>query len=103
MNAARTGRPAYWPCAGTVMSRRGALADGRPLVLFRFHGREAWRCRRLGDAAGARHCAELAVELAAAMVRADDWRRAATGEGRSNSPITALRVLTRDLKPGRYG
>jgi hypothetical protein len=103
MNAERAGRPTYWASGGTVMNRRGPLPFAKALALFQCLGCEAWQCRRRDDAAGAGYCAATALELAQAIVAADDWRCAAEGQRRSNSRVAALRAFTQGMKPVGYG
>jgi hypothetical protein len=103
MNAERAARPTYWASGGTVMNRLDALPFTKALTLFQWLGCEAWACRRQNDSAGASYCAAKALELALAIVAADDWRCAAEGRRRSNSRVTALRTFTQGMKPARYG
>ena len=86
--------PAYWSSGGAVLSRSGPLATGRSLELLQFYGRQALACEGLGDLTGAKHCAWLACEIAAALLSADDWRRAAVG-GPPTDTLMALRALRR--------
>ncbi len=98
MNAERTGALSYWPSAGAVMGRHGELALASAISFVRFLGTQAHQCRRQGDAAGARYCALVALELAQAVVAAADWRRAAGAAPTAPAPVEARRAVTRDLK-----
>lgn len=97
MNAARSGRAAYWHSGGAIISRTGPLTVQRALALFQFFGREAVLCRLRRDRCGAGHCAHQALDLARAIVDSDDWRSAAGGGARSKAAHHALRALTLDL------
>lgn len=103
MNAERAAALTYWPSAGVVMSRQGELGLASAISFVRFLGRQAQQCRMKGDAGGARYCALVALELAQAVVAADDWRRAAGAGTRGSTPVEALRAFTRDLKWKPYG
>ncbi len=70
--------PAYWSSGGVIVGRSGPLG-GCALQLFRFFAREALSRHDRGDVAAADCCLALALELAAAIVAASDWVRAASG------------------------
>ena len=95
-------RRAYWSSGGAVLSRAGPLATDRSLALLQFYGRLALDCEALGDAAGARHCAGLACQLGAALLAADDWRRAALGCAPADG-LKTLGVLRQQLRSLGYG
>ena len=81
MSPERVAGPAYLAIGGEVVSRAGRALPWPPLALLAFYGREALARHAAKDAAGARHCAWMAMDLARAMMGADDWRRAASGSG----------------------
>jgi len=87
-------RLTYWSSAGALFSRSGPLSPVRSLELLIFYGRLALACRRQGDREGACFCAGLFSQLAAALISADDWRRAALG-GPPDPAIAPLRALRR--------
>lgn len=103
MNAVRSGTLAYWASGGCVQSHGGELTSRASLDLLRFLGRRAALCQREHDTSGARYCASVALELARAILAAEDWRRAGGLETRDAVSITALRTFTRDLKHRHYG
>jgi hypothetical protein len=70
---------AYHAAGGSVLSRSGAEVTGSAATLLAFYRREAIERQRLGDEATATFCVRMARELAQAVARADDWRRAAAG------------------------
>ena len=91
MRLTRPRPAAFWHSGGALMAAGGPMTPARGLELFYFHSREGLKCIAAGDGAGARYCAELAVELALALCAADDWRCAAAGISRSKSPLADLR------------
>lgn len=91
---------AYWSSGGGVIGRCGPLG-GCALELFRFYGREALARHDRGDAAGVRCCLVLALELAAAIVAAADWRRAASAGSSQQARIERLRHLTLQVNRAR--
>lgn len=66
---------AYWASGGTVAGRRGPVALAHAAELLAFFNAEAEARLVGGDAAAARFCAELAVELGRAIATAIAWRR----------------------------
>jgi hypothetical protein len=66
---------AYWASGGSVAGRRGPFALARAAELLAFFNQAAEQCLADGDAAAARFCAELALELGCAIARAASWRR----------------------------
>jgi hypothetical protein len=93
----------YWASGGDILGRAGPLPPQNANRLFASYGREALQRDRCGDAAAARLCAALALQLARAIVAADDWRCAASGAPRSQSEHSSLRRLVIDSKSARYG
>jgi hypothetical protein len=77
MSPERLAGPAYRAIGGEVVSRAGRALRSPALALLAFYGREALARRAAKDAAAARHCAWMAVDLARALLAAEDWRRAA--------------------------
>jgi len=89
---------AFRAAADAVVGRSGLDVTGRAPALLRFYGRLAIERRRMGDRVGSRYCAQMAADLARAMVAADDWRCAAGAAGRSASQLGAIRCFIRDLR-----
>ena len=100
MSPKRTGGQAYRAVAGGIFTRCGRDVSDEASRLLMFYGRLAVERRALGDRAGATHLAQMALELAAAMVATDDWRRAAAGLGRG-SELETLRTFAQRLSPSR--
>ena len=71
----RMGGLAYWASGGTVAGRAGAIRLERATELLGFLNTQAEACLSEGDAAAARFCAELAVELGCAIAAAAAWLR----------------------------
>jgi hypothetical protein len=74
MSPQRPAGPAFQACGGEVVSRAGQPADEALL---------AYLCRQAlalldHDPVAARTCAAMALDLAEAMARSADWRRAAS-------------------------
>jgi hypothetical protein len=70
---------AYWASGGSVAGRRGPMGLSRAMDLLDFFNREAEASLASGDAAAARYCADLALELGCAVAKAASWRRCAAG------------------------
>jgi hypothetical protein len=68
---------AYWASGGSVVGRRGPIALSRAMDLLGFFNGEAEVSHADGDAAAARCCADLALELGCAIAKAASWRRCA--------------------------
>ena len=79
MSPARMGGLAFWSSGGSVAGRRGPMALDRAVELLGFLNREADACLARGDAAAARLCADLALELGCAVAKAASWRRCGAG------------------------
>lgn len=75
MSPDRMGGPAYWASGGTVAGRRGPLPLRRAVALLDFFNEAADASLGGGDAAAARFCAELAMEVGCAIAKAASWRR----------------------------
>jgi hypothetical protein len=75
MSPDRMAGVAYWASGGTVAGRRGPIALGRAAELLAFFNSEAERHLSAGETAAARFCAELALEIGCAIVKAALWRR----------------------------
>ena len=75
MSPDRMGGLAYWASGGAVAGRRGPIALGRAAGLLDFFNQAAEASLAGGDAAAARFCAELALELGCAIAKAASWRR----------------------------
>jgi len=86
MSPERVAGPAYRAIGGEVVSRAGRALPWPALALLAFYGREALARHAAKDAAGARHCAWMAVDLARALTAVDDWRRAAGVAGQPLAP-----------------
>ena len=99
MNPAPSDVASYWSSGGEVLGRNGALTDRRATALLRFYGRRARGCGAKPDGDGARFCARMALQLAAAMAAADAWRRAASGARRFASPCGELGDASLHLGP----
>jgi hypothetical protein len=79
MSPDRIGGLAYWASGGTVAGRRGPIALARAAALLDFFNRAAETSLADGDAAAARFCAELALEVGCALAKAASWRRCGGG------------------------
>ena len=77
MSPGRMGGLAYWASGGSVAARRGPVTLSRALELLAFFNNEAEALLSAGDAAAARCCADLALELGCAVAKATSWRRCA--------------------------
>jgi hypothetical protein len=77
MSPARMGGLAYWASGGSVAGRRGPIELSRAMALLDFFNGEAETSLAGGDAAAARCCADLAIELGCAIAKAASWRRCA--------------------------
>jgi len=77
MSPVRMGGLAYWASGGSVVGRRGPVALSRAVELLTFFNSEAEQSLADGDAAAARCCADLALELGCAVAKAASWRRCA--------------------------
>jgi hypothetical protein len=82
MSPARMGGLAYWASGGSVAGRRGPVTLSRAVELLGFFNDEAEALLGAGDAAAARCCADLALELGCAVAKAASWRRCAGDLGR---------------------
>jgi len=82
MSPQRTGALAYYAAGGSVISRSGAKVSASAAALLAFYQQEATARRLIGDEAGSIFCSRMALELAIAIARTDDWRRATAGVGR---------------------
>ncbi len=98
MSPKRLAGPAYRAAAGEVIGRTGRPLPASALRLLQFYGREAEARRQAGESAAARHCAEMAAELAGAIVAANDWRRAAGRGCEADLAMPALRALAAEAK-----
>ena len=90
-------------CGGALMGPSGPTSLERGLALFGTYAREAERLHREDRRPAARVCAHLALDVAAALVAADDWRCAAGDIPRRNSPLRWLREFTCQVKLLMYG
>src|ERR1700743_3088063 len=84
--------PAFRASGGDIVSRCGGSLAA-PIRFFRYLAIEAQQ-RQAGDPAAAQHCARTALELAEAIVAADEWRRAG---GAHNSPLRGENLLTNEV------
>jgi hypothetical protein len=71
----------YWAAGGSVIGRRGALADNEAARLLGFYRAEA---ASGADAVARRFCAALAGELARSIGEAARWRQCAGEACRSS-------------------
>ena len=78
MSPERMGRLAYWASGGSVAGRRGPISLARAAELLAFLNDAADSALAADDADAAGFCAELAVELGAAMAKALAWRGCAS-------------------------
>jgi len=79
MSPQRMGGRAYWTSGGGVEGRRGELPLPGALALLEFLSAEAEAQSSHADAAAARFCADMALELGEALARAVSWRRCGRG------------------------
>jgi hypothetical protein len=76
MNPHREGPLAYWHCGGTIESRSGPLSQQRAVQLFVFYAVHALAAFEAEDAGAAVFCARMSLEVAAARIAAEIWKRA---------------------------
>ncbi len=90
-------------CGGSILAPFGPTSIERAFMLFWTYAREAERLGRERRQRAARLCANLALDVGAALVSADDWCCVAAGIGRKNSPVRWLREFTCQVKLLRHG
>jgi hypothetical protein len=91
-------------CGGSLIAPNGLVSTGHlGLAVFEAYAREAACLWQEGRRPAARLCVRMALEVAAALVAADDWKCAAVGIPRSRSALRSLREFTCQVKFPRYG
>ena len=98
MSPARCAGGAFRSVGGAIVTRAGRPLRSPPLDLFRFYGREMVAQSRAGRTHAARHCAEMALDLACAIAAADDWRRAGDGSANQDPALSAVRALAAEAR-----
>jgi hypothetical protein len=88
---------------GDLRGPQAAISLERGHALFGVYAGEAVRLSRERRQPAARLVAGMALDIADALVAADDWRCAARGASRLDSPLRTLREFTRQVKLLRYG
>jgi len=76
MTPQRSGPLAYWHSGGAIESRTGSLSRLRALELLRFYAGEAIAAFDRDDVAAGMFCTSRSLDIAAAILAEDAWRKA---------------------------